>query len=146
MDDQAQALGALVGRWRTLGRTIEVEGAEPLEIDAVDTYEWLPGGALLHRVDARVGDEHVEGAEIIGWDPERGCYLTQYFGNDGPASYEATLGEEAGTRVWRMRSGTDRFRGEFSEDGDVLEGRWERLEGERWLPWMEVRLTREAGG
>ena len=69
-DDRDSAhwrLAALVGQWRTEGRTVDMP--EPLLIDAVDTYEWLPGGsALLHIVDARVGEEQVKGAEIIGWD------------------------------------------------------------------------------
>jgi hypothetical protein len=39
----------------------------------------------------RVGKEHVEGAEIIGWDPARDAYITQYFGRDGPNAYEASL-------------------------------------------------------
>jgi hypothetical protein len=49
---------------------------------------------LLHIVDARVGDQKVEGAEIIGLDTSRASYITQYFGSDGATAYEATLGEE----------------------------------------------------
>src|SRR4029450_3646505 len=108
-----QRLAALVGRWRTVGRTI---GARGVLIDAVDTYKWLPGGlALLHTVDARVGDEHVEGAEIIGWDSALREYVTLYCGSDGPNRYEASLSAEAGRLVWRMRSARDRFTGTFSD-------------------------------
>ena len=57
---------------------------------------------MFHSVDARVGDARVEGAEIIGWDPARGVYVTQYFGSDGPNAYEASLTEENGALVWRM--------------------------------------------
>ena len=78
-------LSALIGRWRTQGRTLDTPEAPGASIDAVDTCEWLPGGrALLHIVDARVGDEQVKGAEIIGWDSVRDAYVTQYFGTDGP--------------------------------------------------------------
>ena len=47
---------------------MRVDAAEDAaEIDAVDTSEWLPAGfALLHLVDAKVGEETVQGAEIIG--------------------------------------------------------------------------------
>jgi hypothetical protein len=38
-------------------------------IEAIDTYEPLPSGALLHLVDAHVGDQKVEGAEVFGYDP-----------------------------------------------------------------------------
>jgi hypothetical protein len=115
-------------------------------IDAVDTYEWLPGRlTLLHTVDARVGDEHVEGAEIIAWDSALRAYVTLYCGNDGPNRYEASLSEEAGRLVWRMRSARDRFTGTFSDDGNSIDGHWEQLDDEDgWQPWMEVRLSKSA--
>lgn len=56
----------------------------------------------MHRVDAHVGDEKVEGAEIIGYDAERASYVTQYFGSDGPTAYEAALNEQEGDLVWSM--------------------------------------------
>jgi hypothetical protein len=115
-------------------------------IEAIDSYEWLPGRfALLHTVDARVGERHVEGAEIIGWDPARDAYVTQYFGSDGPNAYEASLAEVDDALVWRMRSATDRFAGMFSDDGNSITGHWERLDDEQnWQPWMDVTLTRGA--
>ena len=139
-------LAALVGRWRTEGWTSETAELPGVRIEALDTYEWLPGRfALLHTVDARVGEEHVEGAEIIGWEPARGAYVTQYFGSDGPNAYEASLAVENGGLVWTMRSEVDRFTGRFSDDGNTLTGEWERRDGEKgWQPWMEVTLTRLA--
>jgi hypothetical protein len=140
-------LEALVGRWRTEGWTRETANGPAARIDAVDTYEWLPGRcALLHTVEARVGEERVEGAEIIGWDPARNAYVTQYFGTDGPNSYEASLTESEGELVWRMRSSRDRFVGEFGSDGNSLTGRWEQVDddGSTWSPWMEVTLTKDA--
>jgi hypothetical protein len=133
-------LEALAGRWRTEGWTMDT--AE--RVEAVDVYEWLPGRfALLHTVDARVGDKHVEGAEIIGWDPARGAYATQYFGSDGPNAYEASLSEDDGALVWSMRSPLDRFTGTFSDDGATISGVWERLAPEDdWRPWMQITLTR----
>jgi hypothetical protein len=139
-------LAALVGRWRTEGRTIATLQTPVMTIEAIDSYEWLPGRfALLHTVDAQVGEAHIEGAEIIGWDPARGAYVTQYFGGDGPNAYEATLVEVDGALVWRMRSATDRFAGTFSDDRNTISGHWERLDDEQnWQPWMDVTLTRGA--
>ena len=139
-------LESLVGRWRTEGWTRETAEGPAARIEATDTYEWLPGGfGLLHTVDARVGEEHVEGAEIIGWDPERDAYGTQYFGSDGPSAYEARLTEEDGALVWSMRSSRDRFTGTFSKDGDTITGHWEQLvDEENWQPWMDVTLTRQS--
>jgi hypothetical protein len=140
-----ERLAALIGRWKTDGLTKETPEAPAAKIDAVDTYEWAPGGfALLHGVDATVGDEKVEGAEIIGYDPERSAYITQYFGSDGPGAYEANLDREHGALIWRMRSKGERFTGTFNDDGDVITGHWELLDDDgNWQPWMDVTLTKQ---
>jgi hypothetical protein len=142
--NEHERLEALVGRWRTEGWTRETAESPAARVEAVDTYEWLPGRfALLHSVDARVGEEQVEGAEIIGWDPARSAYITQYFGSDGSSAYEASLTEEQGALVWSMRSRVDRFTGRFSDDGSTITGHWEQLDDdENWRPWMEITLTR----
>jgi hypothetical protein len=87
-DAALKRLEVLIGRWKTAGRTIAASGAPPDVIDAIDTYERLPGGVLLHLVDARVGDQKVEGAELIGHDPDRNIYATHAFGTDGLTAYE----------------------------------------------------------
>jgi hypothetical protein len=139
-----ERLGVLVGDWKTEGWTREAPGVPALRIDAVDTYEWLPGRfALLHRVDGHVGDTEIKGAEIIGYHPARRTYITQYFGSDGPNAYRASLIEDDGVLVWRMWSETDRFTGAFSDDGTTIEGHWESLDDDsNWQPWMDITLTR----
>ena len=138
-------LGMLLGKWKTEGTTTDASAVPADRIDAIDTYERLPGRALLHLVDARVGDQKVEGAEIIGYDPERKTYVTQYFGSDGPTAYEASLTQESEGLIWRMRSKTTRFTGIFSQDGMGITGHWELLHGKGdWRPWMDITLTREA--
>ena len=142
-----ERLDVLTGRWKTEGWTREAAEGPAARIDAVDTYERLPGGALLHRVDARMGEEKVEGAEIIGYDPARQMFVTQYFGNDGPSTYEASLSEEDGVLVWRMRSKTDRFTGTFSDDCEIIAGLWESLDDDSsWRPWMDITLTKQPSG
>jgi catechol 2,3-dioxygenase-like lactoylglutathione lyase family enzyme len=136
-----ERLDALIGRWKTEGRVIDSAD----RIDAVDTYEPLPGGALLHLVDARVGTQKVDGAEIIGYDPARASYVTQYFGSEGTSAYEASLRRHDGALVWAMRSRTDRFTGTFNDERDAIMGHWETLDDEgNWQPWMHVTLTKEA--
>jgi hypothetical protein len=111
----------------------------------VDTCERLPGGALLHLVDAQVGDQKVEGAEIIGYDPARGRYVTQHFGSDGGNAYEARLVKDDGVLVWTMRTEKDRFTGSFNEERNVITGNWEALDDDsNWQPWMDITLTRDA--
>jgi catechol 2,3-dioxygenase-like lactoylglutathione lyase family enzyme len=137
-------LEVLVGRWQTRGSTRPGAEAPAAEIVALDTYDWLAGGfGMFHRVDGRVGDQWVEGAEVIGYDPERAAYITQYFGSDGPAAYEASFGELDGALTWTMRSKADRFTGTFSDDGNSITGHWELHEGSSWHPWMDIRLTKQ---
>jgi Protein of unknown function (DUF1579) len=144
-DAALDRLDALIGTWKTEGRTTDAAAVPAAQIDALDTYERLPGGALLHLVDARVGDAKVEGAEIIGYDPARGSYVTQYFGSDGPNAYEASLFEEDGALVWTMRSETDRFTGTFDDERNAITGHWEALDANSvWQPWMDITLTRQT--
>jgi hypothetical protein len=138
-----ERLDVLIGRWKTQGWTTPTSGTAE-RIDAVDTYQRLPGGALLHLVDARVGDQNVEGAEIIGFDPARGRYVTPYFGTDGPKAYEASLVDHDGSLVWTMRGEKDRFTGTFDHERNVITGHWEDRDDDlTWRPWMEITLTRE---
>jgi hypothetical protein len=139
--DALARMDVLIGKWKTEGLTTDVP---PQRIDAVDTYERLPGGALLHVVDARVGDTKVEGAEIIGFDAERGTYATQFFGTGDPTAYEASLTDEDGALVWTMISARNRFRGTFNAQRDLIAGHWELLDGDsRWQPWMDITLTKQ---
>ncbi len=143
-DKQLNRLEPLIGKWTTRGQTKATPKQPALRINATDTYSWLPGKyALLHEVDALVGDQKVVGAEIIGYDPEAGGYLTQYFGRDGPNSYKANLRQAESKLVWTMVSATDRFTGTFSEDLQTITGHWERLDANSsWQPWMDVTLTK----
>ena len=68
-DEPNEPVRQMEDRWMDQGNA----GRAAVRIDAADTYEWLPGGfGLLHVVDANVGDEKIEGAEIIGYDAARG--------------------------------------------------------------------------
>ena len=144
-DGALERLDGLIGRWKTVGWTSDASGVPADQIDAIDTYERLPGGALLHLVDAQVGDQKVQGAELIGFDPARRSYVTQYFGSDGPTAYEANLVEDDGTLVWIMRSKKNRFSGTFNDERNVITGHWDVLgDDSTWQPWMDITLTRQA--
>lgn len=143
--DTVTALGrldVLIGRWKTDGWTRETAGSDAARIDAVDTYERVPGGALLHLVDARVGDMKVDGAELIFYDPTRQRYASQYFGSEGPTAYAASLEDDGGALRWSMWSETTRFSGTFGDGGDTIDGHWELEHEGRWQPWMDITLSK----
>ena len=142
---ESERLAVLIGRWKTDGWTVAAEGEEAIRVDAHDTYEWLPArSGLLHTVNARMGSERVEGAELIGWDPVLGAFSTLYFGTDGLSRYQARLLECGPDLEWTMASEHDRFLGCFSADRGEIEGFWERLDPDSgdWVRWMDLVLTK----
>lgn len=143
-DPDTNKLKALVGTWETIGKTYATSNSPAIVVHATDTYEWLPGKqGLLHSVDAHMGENSVQGAEIIGFDPEKKAYVTQYFGTDGPNAYTAYFEEENGVLIWRMESARDRFRGSFSADGNTITGHWQLKKGDTWQPWMDITLKKK---
>lgn len=134
-------LGVFIGSWHTEGEIQTDSPGVTLRLHATDSYEWMPGGYfLVHRVDGRMGDMVVQALEVIGYDEDCDCYVSQSFDNSGnTASYRAYLrGDE-----WSIEGARERFTGVFSEDRRTLRGRWERsADGEEWRPWMAITLTR----
>lgn len=136
-------LGALVGIWRTEGRTIGTPTEPAITIEGTDAYEWVAGGRfLLHRVDVRMGEVAVEAVEIIGYDETTGTYPTHAFDNSGTvATYHFT--ERDG--VWTIAGDGERSTLEVDPAGDSMRARWERArDGSTWEPWMDMRFTRMA--
>lgn len=137
-------LAPFVGRWNTAGQVLAGDSGPGFPFAGTDTYEWVPGGFfLLHRVDVRMGGDHVQALEIIGWDAEREVYLMRSYDSQGNTGQMQAVVRDG---TWTFQGDAERFTGAFSHDGATLSGRWERREGERWLPWMDVRLTKASGG
>lgn len=130
-------LDVFVGRWHTEG---EIVGGGRLQ--AIDRYEWLPGGFfLLHTVEGTMDGSAVRALEIIGWDAARGAYTSRSYDDQGNvADYEAMLGEHS----WTIVGATERFVGAFDETHRTLRGAWEHVghDGE-WRSWMTIALARE---
>ena len=125
------------------GETVPGPSGQATRIAGTDTYEWLGGGFfVVHRVDVRFGDEHVEAIEIIGYDAASGTYPTHAFDSQGSAS-TYRMRERDGT--WTITGGTERST--LAPDGAGMRASWERTDdGRTWLPWMEIRLTRASEG
>jgi hypothetical protein len=128
-------LDPLVGEW-TMEATFPT--LEPMTGGRV-TFEWLAGGKfLVERWEVPV-PEAPDGIAIIGFDEGRGTYLQHYFDSRGIARvYEMGLSDG----VWTLsRTEPDfsplpfaqRFEGTFSEDGNVIDGRWEKTDDDgKW--------------
>ena len=139
--DAHRRLYALVGTWRTEGRTIASPDGPAVRIHGTDSYDWLPGKYfLVHRVDVRMGDEKVDAIEIIGYDAGRGDYTMHSYDHQGGT---ATMRMTERDGVWTIEGDGVRSRLQPDPDGWTMRAHWERQGKDGgWMPWMEIRLTR----
>ncbi len=121
------ALSLLIGTWNTRGTTAN-SPSEP--IIATDRYEWMSGEFfLLHRVDSQ-RPQAFTALEIIGPKAADDSYPIAGFDSNGGA-YRSIC--ELDDRVFRIVALHERFSGEFSNDGQMLIGHWERsADGQAW--------------
>lgn len=136
-------LQPFVGRWSMKGRIVEGPFGPATAISATDVYEWMPGGHfLLHRIEAQMGTDAVEGLEVIGYDAATQRYCMRSYDSAGSSSI-MHMSETDGW--WSALGHTERSRVRFESEGKVMRGGWERLSDDgNWRPWMEITLTKEA--
>ncbi|WP_082310220.1 DUF1579 family protein [Nonomuraea sp. SBT364] len=138
-----QRLNALVGRWRSQGRIAATATGPAVGIAGSDTYEWLAGEHfLIHRVDVRMNDEHVEVIEMIGpYDPASRTYPMRSFDNHGNfLTMRASVDDDG---VWTFAGETERATLVITDDGGAMTAAWERTDdGSNWRHWMDMSFTR----
>ncbi|WP_159435584.1 DUF1579 family protein [Paracoccus solventivorans] len=135
-----KSLSPFVGIWNTEGQIRASDEAEEQTMVATDIYEWLPGKCfLLHRVDARMGEDITRSTEIIGWDSEaRTLFSTSYDAKGETSRFRCALDGHD----WKIDGQGIRLRGAFDEDWNKLTGTWEMEADGSWSPWMGIVLTK----
>lgn len=136
-----QRLDVFVGNWQTTGQIYAGPSGTPIPIHGSDTYGWLPGGYfLVHHIDVRIGEESMNGIEIIGYDALHQNYPMHFYDSQGNCgTMRASFNE--GTCTFAGCS--ERFSGKFSKDNNCLAGIWEQLNDQNcWVPWMEIKLIK----
>ena len=120
-DDAVRALGRLVGTWNVSG-----------EATGEVTYEWLDGGFfLVQRVDLEQFGQRTKGLEVIGRERPFGAaepsedIKSRYYDNQGNTfDYVYELDGNTLT-IWGGEKGSPAFyKGEFSADGNTVDGAW----------------------
>lgn len=137
-----KSLDIFIGRWATTGSFVAPKPGEPETMTATDDYEWLPGGThILHKAQAHMGGGAPNfTTEIMGYTPD-GELKTWAFNGDGSVStYTARLDSHS----WQIDGDTERFRGQFSADGNTLSGRWEQRDGDNWTAWLDIELQKQG--
>jgi hypothetical protein len=141
-------LEPLVGAWEVTATS----GERTLSTTRT-TFEWLGGrGLLVQRQEppTQLAPEWQGAApewadSVIGFDDYSQSYTTLYVDSRGVyRTYRMSL--EANRWTLESRPAEDfhqRFAGTLSDDGSVIEGRWERSEdGETWATDFDVTYRR----
>jgi hypothetical protein len=133
-------LDVFIGRWMTTGHTFGADGAPGAPITASDIYEWAPGGCfILHTAYGTIGEQGVGGIEMIGYNAQTKQFRTTYFDGQGNITTEEL--SVRGT-TWTWTGATVRCTGTLEDNSKKLVCHHERLEGDTWVPSMDVTLTR----
>jgi hypothetical protein len=140
-----ERLDVFVGKWQLEGLQLEGPMGPASEIDAVETYEWLPGGYfLIHRINGTLGKRELACIEIIGYDPRRQVYTLHSFYVDGNSNqWEASVRDRTWTYTGTWTNSEPmqvRCVQEFNEAGNASMGKWEfSTDGRRWQTFWDVR-------
>ena len=143
-DPALDRLDALVGEWELQATP---PGGPPWEGEARASFEWLKGRLLMLERATMSVPEFPDGVMLIGSGDEPGSFRQHYFDSRGVRRvYEMTL--DGG--VWKLwRDDPDpfpqRFSAEVGEEGDTIEGRWEKaLDGSTWEVDFDLTYRRLA--
>jgi hypothetical protein len=133
-------LQPFIGTWAT---TIEMtEDGRTSTHHATDVYRWALGGKFVfHDVKGKMGGQPIETLEVMSVKGSRNFDLRSYDNSGAIQDYTASLDGHD----WRIDGDTLRFRGAFSNDWEVLQGKWERRSGAGWRHWLVVKLERSPG-
>jgi hypothetical protein len=119
-------LEPLVGEW-----TLEAAwpDGEPWPGGGRSIFEWHESGA--HLIERSMVDlpEAPDGISIMGCDAANGTCFQLYSDERGVSRvYEMSIGDGE-WKLWRTGEPfPQRFFGTFSDDGNTIEGRWEKAE------------------
>lgn len=146
-------LDVLVGDWVA---EASVDG-QPVNRSR-STFAWLDGDAILvEHATAEASTDFVPSPEwvagsplptrsLIGLDDTLGTFTMLYTDARGVCRvYQVSL-DDGGWRIWRDAPGfSQRFTGTFSDDKNIIYGRWERSsDDETWFTDFELTYTRVA--
>jgi hypothetical protein len=137
------ALDAFAGEWNVQAALADVPAGRTV-------FEWALGGQYLIQRSASPGPGVPESLAIVARGEDEGSYVQHYFDSRGVVRiYRMEL---SGRRWTLLRTEADfspltfaqRFQGEFSADGSVIEGQWEmsRDGGVTWSTDFGMTYTR----
>jgi len=142
---ELKLLDVFIGKWITQGHTITSVNTPSVKINAIDIYEWAPGGFfILHTAYSQIGNLAAGGIEVIGYDSANKKYFTHYFDGQGNLVIsDLTLQNDIWTWEGDWAGEGHRATVEFSEGGNIMVSHHYRSDdGVNWMPSMDVTLTK----
>ena len=121
-DPALRLLDRFVGTWDMKGRIV---GSDVDNVSGQATFEWLPGGFFLQqRITLDFAGFHIQGLEIIGYDPATGRFPSTVYPNMAPMPipYEWTINGDELTITTELLGAT--FRGNWDAEGTFFAGGW----------------------
>jgi hypothetical protein len=134
-NDALTDLDPFVGEWYVSG-TLTLE--EPMEMTGWTKFEWIEGGGFLVQRSTTDREEFPNTLAVIGARDKGEGYVMHYFDSRGVSRVYAMTLEGRSWMLEREPSGPrsdfwQRWIGEFSDDGNMIEGRWEKSDdGSAW--------------
>ena len=137
-----QALNFLSGKWQTEGDILGDSGEVVGKVIGTDTYEWVSGGYfLLHRVDVMMRDIKTEAIEVIGsYDSADSSYAMRSFDSEG--NFVTMKGRFEKDGAFKIEGEGMRSALTYNQALESIAIFWERLDGSRWRPWINMKLTK----
>lgn len=139
-------LNVFIGKWHTTGDIYGKDGEVIGKVDAIDTYDWLPGQyAMIHYADSQMSNIKIHGIEIIGYDPARQTYFGPFFDNQGSVgSEELRLDGETWTWYGENVMGVKYHRCKaVFEMANLIIATHEYSDDNRiWNKWMDIKLSK----
>jgi hypothetical protein len=134
-------LDPLIGAWDVEG-TLPID--PPIRIGGRASFEWLDGGRFVVQRWTVEHPDFPNGIAILG-DGEAG-FAQHYFDSRGVARvYAMTVTAEAWELSREHPGFSQRFIGEFADEGRRIDGRWEkRLDDVSWELDFHLTYTRAA--
>jgi hypothetical protein len=87
-----------------------------------------------------LGSERKRSTEIIGFDEQQNHYPMRYFDDKGGSGL---MHGRLQNETWTIEGDNIRFSGGFSEDGQLLSGKWEQsTDGKNWSHLMDISLVK----
>lgn len=138
-------LEVFAGKWQTLGEIYDA-GQVTGKVNAIDTYEWLPGSyAMIHYADSSMGELKIHGTEIIGYDPSREAYYAPFFDDQGSVGWEEIRQKDNcwtwnGENVMGVRY--HRCIASFTDKDTITALHEHSSDKKSWNKWMDITLRR----